>query len=79
MIRVGFSRSRSIGTDAIGAHRADAVGDYKPASVSLDRRAAVTKLEHIPSLGGHLAWKRVFPNTQVLGEGDRVGLVIGSG
>ena len=67
------------GADVVGTHRADAVGDHKPASVSLDRRAAVAELDHIPGLGGHLVRKRVLPNTQVLREDNRVRLVVGPG
>ena len=67
------------GADVVGAHRADAVGDHKPASVSLDRRAAVAELEHIPGSGGHLVPKRVFPQAQVLRKDDRVRLAVGPG
>src|ERR1035441_1382723 len=42
-------------------------------------KAAVAELEHLPGLGGHLVRKRVFPQTQVLREDNRVRFVVGPG
>ena len=42
-------------SDAVGAHRTDAVGEYQPPGIGLDGRAAVPELQRLPGLGRPLA------------------------
>jgi len=46
---VGMVQIEEHGTDRVLAHRADSVGEYQPAAVGLDGRAAVAGLDEFPA------------------------------
>ena len=56
------------GADAVFAHRADAVGEDKPAGIGLDGRAAVAELGEFPGLRRADDDLRLIPEVGMVGE-----------